>query len=102
MVVTQSHILHFLAGVVGGMLVAASAITLVWFFFLRKKKPTKLKKLKLERKLNQTEVSLLSPGPLSPPKITRVSSARAYQQRSVSPNAIDAFRTCPRTRHIAN
>ena len=60
------------AGALGGVAVALLITALIWFFLLRKR-PTNQGKVTLERKLPQAEETLLSPGPLTPPMITRVS-----------------------------
>jgi hypothetical protein len=64
------------AGALGGIAVALLITALIWFFLLRKKS-TNQGKVTLERKLPQAEETLLSPGPLTPPMITRVSPTRA-------------------------
>jgi hypothetical protein len=62
-------------GVVGGL--AAIVLTVAFgLFWLLRKKSTGRRKVKLERAPPQVDESLLSPGPLTPPTITRVSSPR--------------------------
>ena len=62
-------------GVIGGIATIALSIALIWFYLLRKK-PMDRGKVRLETRVPRVEESLLSPGPLSPPRITRVSPAK--------------------------
>lgn len=61
-------------GVVGGLAAIALTVTLVWIFFNRKHPANR--RVVLERNPSRAEESPLSPGPHSPPIITRVSSPR--------------------------
>jgi len=67
---TGNHVGVIVGGVVGGIAAIVLTIALVFLCLLRKK-PTGRGKVRLERKLSRMQESLLSPGPLSPPTITR-------------------------------